>query len=365
MNLWSLFLVIQSIGFTSILAQGGDRSTPCSTPERRQGACVNIRRCVPLIRVLQAAARQPEAAVYLRNSVCGYEGSDPKVCCALVATPTTSKPAPITKGLLTKENGCGFSNATHPKVVGGTPAELNSWPWLAVLGYRRGDGTYRWLCGGTLVSDRHIVTAAHCVFGRDDLEMVRLGELDLASTNDGAHPIDIPIAEKIMHEQYNRKSSTNDIAVLTLRSPVTFSESIKPICLPTPSDVRNDVYVRKFPFVAGWGALRFGGPSATKLQELQIPVVTNEQCKENYASFKAQIIDERVLCAGYANGGKDACQGDSGGPLMLPVINDNRDGYHYYLIGVVSYGFKCAEPGFPGVYTRVSQFLPWIESKLL
>ncbi|XP_026477686.1 venom serine protease Bi-VSP-like [Ctenocephalides felis] len=170
--------------------------------------------------------------------------------------------------------------------------------------------------------------------------MVRLGELDLASTNDGAHPIDIPIAEN-----HARKS-------------------VKPICLPTPSDVRNDDYVRKFPFVAGWGALRFGGPSATKLQELQIPVVTNEQCKENYASFKAQIIDERVLCAGYANGGKDACQGDSGGPLMLP-INDNRDGYHYYLIGVVSYGFKCAEPGFPGVYTRVSQFLPWIESKLL
>lgn len=89
-----------------------------------------------------------------------------------------------------------------------------------------------------------------------------------------------------------------------------------------------------------------------------LPVVSNDACKQAFANFKTTVIDERVLCAGYTRGKKDACQGDSGGPLMLAK---GVDPHTFYQIGVVSYGFRCAEEGFPGVYTRVTQFLDWIE----
>lgn len=93
-----------------------------------------------------------------------------------------------------------------------------------------------------------------------------------------------------------------------------------------------------------------------------IPVVSNDQCKQNYANFKTTVIDNRVLCAGYTTGGKDACQGDSGGPLMWG--NFQNGNLMFYLIGVVSYGYKCAEPGYPGVYTRVTSFTDWIQANL-
>lgn len=93
-----------------------------------------------------------------------------------------------------------------------------------------------------------------------------------------------------------------------------------------------------------------------------LPVVSNDQCRQSYNNFKNTIIDDRVLCAGYATGGKDACQGDSGGPLMLARLEEEV--YAYYQIGVVSYGFKCAEAGYPGVYSRVTSFINWIENNL-
>lgn len=93
-----------------------------------------------------------------------------------------------------------------------------------------------------------------------------------------------------------------------------------------------------------------------------LPVVSNDQCKQSYINFKNTVIDDNTLCAGYVSGGKDACQGDSGGPLMLARMQ--QDNYLYYQIGIVSYGFKCAEPGFPGVYTRVTSYLQWIENNI-
>ena len=93
--------------------------------------------------------------------------------------------------------------------------------------------------------------------------------------------------------------------------------------------------------------------------QLQIPVVAQDRCKEALSRFKTARIDEKVLCAGYAKGGKDACQGDSGGPLIFPR------GDRAYLIGIVSYGYRCAEPGYPGVYTRITKFTDWIQNNLI
>lgn len=93
-----------------------------------------------------------------------------------------------------------------------------------------------------------------------------------------------------------------------------------------------------------------------------IPVISNDECKQDYANFRTTVIDNRVLCAGYTQGGTDACQGDSGGPLMWAKVDGNN--IIFYLIGVVSYGYKCAEAGYPGVYTRITSFTDWIQYNL-
>lgn len=120
------------------------------------------------------------------------------------------------------------------------------------------------------------------------------------------------------------------------------------------------------PFVAGWGRTQEGGSSAAVLQELQIPILANSACQTRYKAVNKLIsnkqFDNAVLCAGVLTGGKDSCQGDSGGPLMLP----QRVGLisYYYQVGIVSYGIGCARADIPGVYTRVTSFIDWIQEKI-
>ncbi|XP_071451047.1 venom protease-like [Hetaerina americana] len=354
-----------------------EESTTCSTPSDESGTCIVLRTCPPMVNLLRSGQ-----SAYLRRAICGYDGLEPKVCCpdsragpvappstaptttSTTTTTTTTAPPPLllpNQGFEEEDDAvkCGFSNVTHFRVVGGTEAKLGAWPWLAALGYRNvkdPNAGPRFLCGGALISRRHILTAGHCVHRRKDLYFVRLGEHDIESDNDGAFPIDINIVEKTMHPNYNPTSYQNDIAILTLQYPVKSTLAIHPICLPDTQELRSMTYVRNYPFVAGWGAVKFNGPSSSSLMELQLPVVEPSRCKNAYSNFKTTVIDDKVLCAGFARGGKDACQGDSGGPLMWPR------GDQYYVIGVVSYGFRCAEPGYPGVYSRVTAFLDWIES---
>lgn len=203
-----------------------------------------------------------EEGDFLRSSVCGYEGLDPRVCCPLNSV---SPPAPTeltTSKLITSygplyPDECGFSNTTHTRVVGGIPAKLGqsinvfkqiwlnekilslkssrhlyiffkfqgAWPWIVALGYKptKVGNPPKWLCGGTLVSSRHIVTAGHCAYNRKDLYLVRLGELDLVSTSDGANPIDILIEKITIHPSYSASRYTNDIAVIKMQQDVQFS----------------------------------------------------------------------------------------------------------------------------------------------
>jgi len=131
---------------------------------------------------------------------------------------------------------------------------------------------------------------------------------------------------------------------------------VHPICLPSSPKLRESRFEKKTPFVAGWGAIGFNGPTSAVLREVQLPVVPDEVCLDKYKSFKNIQLDETNICAGTQLGGKDTCQGDSGGPLMQPTTPTE-----YVQIGIVSFGYKCAEPGFPGVYTRVTSHMDWIE----
>ncbi|XP_043513129.1 venom serine protease Bi-VSP-like [Frieseomelitta varia] len=328
----------------------------CTTPDQQLGVCINIRNCQPLLTLLQTDGLA--AGDFLRQSVCSFDNYDPIVCCP----EKRGREEPIVKenvyGPLHPPY-CGFSDVEHTKVVGGVQAKLGAWPWIAALGYRNNlnPSQPKWLCGGSLISARHILTAAHCAV-RNDLYVVRIGDLNIREDDDGAHPVQIEVESKIIHPGYDTKAYVNDIAVLRLAREVPFSEHLYPICLPVEDSLRNNNFNRYYPFVAGWGSQQSRGPASDMLLEAQLPVVNNDACNEAYSKFKSEI-DNRVICAGFAQGGKDACQGDSGGPLMLPQKSTT-----FYQIGVVSYGYKCAEPGYPGVYTRVTAFLDFIISAL-
>lgn len=141
---------------------------------------------------------------------------------------------------------------------------------------------------------------------------------------------------------------------------------MRPICVPTDDPIRSRNLDGSTPFVAGWGRTQEGGKSANILQELQLPVIPNTECRELYnkmgKAFSDKQFDNAVLCAGDLDGGKDSCQGDSGGPLMIPQRTSGS--FIYYQIGVVSYGIGCARAEVPGVYTRVTQFVDWIREKV-
>ncbi|CAH0678183.1 unnamed protein product [Spodoptera exigua] len=368
----------------------------CQTVENGLGTCISVYECQPYISVLRESRTNPNAVQLLRRAHCGFEGTTPKVCCPLpgfpeppvplpattttttttTPKPTTAPPAPNSAVKISPEDFvpalpdppiCGFSNASLGRVVGGVDAALGDFPWMALLGYKsKRTGTTNWLCGGSLISSRHVLTAAHCIHNHEeDLYVVRLGELDLAKEDEGATPVDVLIKQKVKHEQYSATSFTNDIGILILDHDVTFTELIKPICMPKDEKLRATTFEDYNPLIAGWGHTEFRGAAATHLQVLQLPVVGNDFCMQAYSAYKAQKIDERVLCAGYKQGGKDACQGDSGGPLMQPIWSPTSHKTYFYQIGVVSYGKKCAEANFPGVYSRVTHFIPWIEQKVL
>lgn len=350
----------------------------CSTPHNEYGVCMDIKHCKKLREMLENQRHVPSVVVFLKKSFCGHEIGITKVCCPLENKfSDESKPISINEpagdietisSKLPPRKTCGHSNSISNRIFGGNESILGTWPWMVALGYQEVNGNsneLHWLCGGSLITNTHILTAAQCVVNRKTvrLTMARLGDLDLDNNvTDGATPLDVPIDDIIMHEMYNPRENTNDIAIVKLKNSVSYAEFIQPICLPIQLDMKHINMTNPMPFIVGWGStqeLFFSSESRnTAMMEVQIPLTDIEKCKEAYASGY-NVIDDRVLCAGYQEGGKDSCDGDAGGPLMWPKENQ------FYLMGIVSYGFiSCGEANRPGVYTRVTSFVDWIVEKI-
>lgn len=346
----------------------------CFTPAGEKGLCINIRRCNSLMTMMREQGKDPRIVAFLKKTKCGVDGKDPKACCpdavdsgrilpesteAPVTQPTA---APQPTHPTSDKFKCGESAIEPTRVVGGRDARLGNWPWMVGLAYRiRGAKTApaNMKCGATLISSQWVITAAHCVDDNAlkelDLAYARVGDLDLDDKiNDGANPSDALVDKFFIHSQYNNTVKQNDIALIRLKEPVQFSKNLHPICLLSGPQYKEDsFYDRKMPYVTGWGATGWAGKSTSILQEAQLKMVPHAKCQEQFSNVKGALINEKVLCAG--ENGKDTCQGDSGGPLIIPDGKTNL----FYLGGVVSYGIGC-NSGYPGVYTRIAQYIDWI-----
>jgi len=242
---------------------------------------------------------------------------------------------------------CGQANSVQ-KIVGGEETLENEYPWqVGVLS--------DYLCGGTLISDQWVLTAAHCTVGQTASDFtVRLGYHDLYNAP-GTGSIAADVCQIINHPDYNVAASTDyDFALLKLNTTINFNNypTIRPACLP--SDPTED-FAGNTATVSGWGTLSSGGSSPQKLQSVEVDVITNAECTTSPNLYDDHRITDSMLCA--ARDGKDSCQGDSGGPL----VTQDSDG-NYVLIGVVSWGIGCALDGYPGVYGRVTHVMDWISA---
>lgn len=159
--------------------------------------------------------------------------------------------------------------------------------------------------------------------------LVRLGEHDLSITSDGVTQ-DIPVDRKIVHQDFQSKNIFSDIALLRLAQAATLSDRVSPVCLPIEMNLRQKDITYYQPFVTGWGATSYKGPSANVLQQAQVPILPLSDCETNYkGNFPTLVFDEKILCAGWPSGGKDACTGDSGAGLYLPQLSSDKSFYYY------------------------------------
>lgn len=232
-----------------------------------------------------------------------------------------------------------------PNIVGGENAVRGEFPYIVSLRSK----SYGHFCGGSLIAPNWVLTAAHCVRG-STIDEVWLGLLDQKDT---AGVEKMKVIKVVANESYNSSSMENDFALLQLEKNSSFT----PVAL-NQTEIQIPADQQIMSITAGWGATKessYGLPNM--LQKVSVPLVSTEVCNAK-AAYDGDIT-ESMICAGYAQGGKDSCQGDSGGPL----VTMNEKGEHI-LTGVVSWGYGCARPNKYGVYAKVSHGYEWIMSKI-
>ena len=233
------------------------------------------------------------------------------------------------------------SMAVEQRIIGGTDATSGTYPWMVSLQSK--DGSH--FCGASLLDKQWVLTAAHCV-ERETADGMQVVVADYNTGQADAGEIKANVEAIYIHQQYG---GDNDIAVLKLATEVD-----KTLVNAASNTFIDGLAVSTPLTVIGWGNTSTTGESFPDiLQQVQVPLSDHEACKTAYAAV-GQTVTANMICAGFAAGGKDSCQGDSGGPLVIESAGS------WVQVGVVSFGEGCAQANFPGVYTRVGNYIDWI-----
>ncbi|CAG7717861.1 unnamed protein product [Allacma fusca] len=320
---------------------------PISTVNRIEG-------CNPNIATFDSCHRNviPEDDIYSQNKSDQESAVDPTVIRLAEEANLTIGDSLANHKIVFGRASCKCGVSTR-RIVGGSPSSIRDLPWTVAL--TRGSswgGSGRAFCGGTLINSRYVLTASHCVDGQTASAIqVLINEQDMTQSGEAATER-YSVSSIIMHSGYNRRNIDNDIALLKLSRPVALIANgpIVPACLPASN---SNSFAGVTATVAGWGATSQGSSVSSVLRKVEVPVISNRDC--NTQTKYPNKITDNMLCAGFLeSGGRDSCQGDSGGPLII------NNGGRKTLIGIVSWGYGCAQPKAPGVYTRVSKYPDWI-----
>ncbi len=232
----------------------------------------------------------------------------------------------------------------RPDIVGGVPAVKGELPFQVSI--QSASGSH--FCGGSLIKPNWVLTAAHCVQSWNKTNKVFIGLHDRTDKN-GAESF--TVTKVVANPQYNSETLDYDFALLKLSGDSKYrSIDLNSSEIAIPDADQEAVKV----WTAGWGTTSEGSFALPKiLQKVEVPLVTQKACNAE-ASYNNQITD-RMICAGYAAGGKDSCQGDSGGPLFVRQTSGD-----FLLVGVVSWGEGCARANKYGVYSKVNSQIDWI-----
>lgn len=230
----------------------------------------------------------------------------------------------------------------NSRIVGGASVRIEHFPWQVSMTYFR---NHR--CGGSIVSAQYVLTAAHCTYRATRSAIgIRAGT---SYRNSGG--IQVRVLDVVEYPQYTSLSNDFDISLIRLVGNLPFGATIQPITMAAANSV---LAPGSSVVISGWGDTGETKDSAAYfLQHVSVPVVDSHVCVAAYQRHAA--INSNMICAGFNGiGGKDACQGDSGGPMVFGQT----------LHGIVSFGIGCARPNYPGVYTKVAAYRPWIDEMM-
>lgn len=368
-----------------VYSDSDEPAAECETPTGQPGACLPLESCVPLREQVRRKEFPP---------LCDLRGTTPYACCparlfrqgshhihdveTTTAQPEDDMPTAalnrairMTQIVLENNQFCGRTpklflgqqRRTVPTVLGGRSVNLGKYPFAVAI-YRNEVNILNYWCGGTLITSRVVLSAAHCfAYSLNGTKYIaRIGGVNISDTSNSTF-VQRNVASVLVHPEYNDRRHYNDVALLLLDVQARLRGVSQPFaCLP---DADSAPVVHGIATVLGWGHNSFGGTLQTVLQEAQVPLVENTACDRAYKSLGSydrefpQGVNEQFVCAGnITDGGVDACQQDSGGPLVVSVERGRQT--YYELVGVVSFGVGCGSAAFPGVYASVSHFMQWI-----